>query len=126
MNFTLPVGGTAILGGIAGDDSSGNAESLTSLTATIDDTTDAYISHINSNSLYVKDRGIQPAGTTKTVNVTLNAKSADGTVLPSVVVPFDLQGPPLPPQATHLVFNAPVLDNPLLVADPGVDTVVLI
>lgn len=108
------------------NDAQGNAASLGTLTATIDDTSKGYVAKAALGQLAVVPKAVPPAGGVNTVTITLHATSQDGTVLPDVVQAYDLQGPPEGPQAVTFfiasssdqVGNAP--------ADPGSATVSLL
>ena len=126
--FAIPTGNAAQIPGIVGDDTLGNAETLGSLTATIDDTSAAYIAAINNNGLWIVDKQTLAAGATKTVNVTLAGTDVKGNPLTGVIQPFGLSGPPLPPLATHIVSGAITTQSKLglVIPDPGTPTVKLI
>jgi hypothetical protein len=71
-------------------------------TAAIDNYAAAYVALSGANVYCVARQNQLPQGGTLTVNVTLNAKSADGTALAPTVQPVTFTGPPAPPQASTI------------------------
>ncbi len=72
--------------------------------------------------------GATAAGTLVPVDVTVNAIDVRGMPLAPQVFNFQIQGPPLPPAATHVVIS----EGPFVVdgsyyapPDPGSDTISL-
>ena len=127
-NTQVGPGLVAILG-YAGEDAGGNPLPLSSLTATVDDYTDAYISPIGTAQVILVQKTSQPQGSTKTVNVTFNGISQDGTHLTPTVVAFDLVGPTPPPQATQVAVSLVAVRDTVgltVPPDPGSATVTLI
>jgi len=119
--------------GIAGKDASNNTQALSSLTATIDDYASAYVTKASPGDgvgFYIVPKAPLGVGIIKTVNVTIQGKSLDGTALPAVVVSADLLGAPAPPQAQTVAVGGvsvwggtpSTTTNP----DPGSATAVII
>jgi len=129
MNTQVPPGWIAVIS-YGGFDSSTPPQSkpLSSLTATVDDYTDCYLTTLNGKLILVQ-KVAQPEGQTKTVNVTLNGASQDGTPLPPTTLSVDLIGPPPPPQATQIVASVDYAQDPMGLSigpDPGNATIQII
>ena len=94
----------------------------------IDDYGTAYVAK-DSSKMYVVVKTIPAAGQTKTVNLTISANDAQGNPLPPVVIPFDVEGPPPPPNATHIqvpvTFTTTSGSLYAPPADPGASTVTI-
>ncbi|HEV2174901.1 MAG TPA: hypothetical protein VGR71_15115 [Nitrospira sp.] len=112
---------------LSGADAAGNTLPLSSLTATIDDTTNAYIA-LNpaspSSSIYVVKRSTMAPGQNLVVHVTFNGKSQDGTAVSPTVIPVSLQTP-VPPQATQILVGS-TSQGAGTFTDPASPTVTLI
>lgn len=129
MNTVVPDGNVAIIT-YAGADDADNPKPLSALSVTIDSYSDAYVAAIEgTNQVMLVQKVSQPEGQTKTVNLSFNGVSQDGTHLPPNVVPFDLSGPPAPPQATQVLISQIVVRDTIGITvppDPGNATVQLI
>lgn len=103
MNTVVPPDQIAIFG-VFPVDASGTARAATG-TIAIDDYMSAYVAKNAGGQVVVVTRsGAIPApGATKAVNVSISGNDAAGNALPVLTLGFDLQGPPLPPNATHFV-----------------------
>lgn len=127
--ITLAPGQMAVLGYGATLADGTTPAVLSSLTATIDSYPDAYVGPGSSGpTVFIVQKVTQPKGTTKTVHVTFNGKSEDGTPLPPVVESVDLQGPPFGPQAANVSLTVNNIRDTIGVntSDPGSDTITLI
>jgi hypothetical protein len=125
--ITIPPDGSVGLVTVEAQAPDQSFQNLSSLTATLDDYTDAYIAATGSGTQFaIVPKGGYPAqGTSRTVNVTLQAASVDGTALPAYVQPAVIQGPPAPPQATVLI-DVTTVTKTTVPADPGSATIKLI
>jgi hypothetical protein len=112
-------------------DDNGVNRVLTTETATITpDSSLAYIAKNGSGLMLVhRGTGIAPGGSVP-ITVTISGVAADGsTPVSDDVFTFSLQGPPLPPLATHFTASAPNVRDTIgvtLPADPGADTISLL
>src|SRR5581483_10924355 len=102
---TLASGQYADVSLIAKGDSNDD-ESLESLTATIDNPTAAYVAAGSApGEFLVVPKLVPPAGQSVTVNVTLNGVNLAGNPITPLTLDFELDGPPLPPPATHVTVG---------------------
>ena len=128
---SVPSGYIAVINTIQALDDAGTVRVLTAETATIaPDTTLAYIAK-NGAGIMLVSRGTGiPQGGSAPITVTLSGVAADGaTPLIDDVHSFSLQGPPLPPLASHFVASGPVVRDTIgvtLPADPGSVTISLL
>lgn len=126
---TITPGGAAIFR-INGTDDPGTYRAITGTIST-NDFVRSYISKVPAelNKFVLKARpGATAAGTTVPVNVTVNAVDDRGNALAPQVFNFEIQGPALPPPATHVIIS----EGPFTVdstyvppPDPGSDTISL-
>ncbi len=127
----VPNGYIAVISSVQALDDNGVPRILTSETATLaPDSSLAYIAKNGSGLMLVhRGTGIAPGGSVP-VTVTLSGVGADGTTpLIDDVYSFGLQGPPLPPLATHFTAAGPNVRDTIgvtLPADPGADTISLL
>jgi len=128
MNTIAPNG--SALFRIAGKDDSDTYRAITGTIST-SDTVHSYIAKVvgTDDRYCLKSRPDSiAAGATVSVDVTVNALDAQGGVLPPFVINFQLQGPPPPPNATHVVmYEGPfgVDGGYSAPADPGSGTISL-
>lgn len=122
--------GAAALFRIAGKDDSQQYRFIGGTIST-DDVAHSYVAKVASTAdqFCLKSRaGSVAAGAIVPVNVTVNAVDDRGTALPAQVFNFQLQGPPLPPAATHVVmYEGPIgVDSSYSApVDPGSGTIPL-
>lgn len=126
--FTIPNGGAALFR-IAGKDDTEQYRFIGGTIST-DDFANSYIFKVpmNQDRFGLKSRpGSVPAGTIAPVNVTVNAVDDRGVALPPQVFNFQIQGPPLPPAATHVVmYEGPNgVDGSFSSIEPGSATIPL-
>lgn len=130
MSNVIQIGGSALFRLDARDDS----EQSRTVTGTVstDDIGRTYVAKVpstgNQYCLKIRPTAVVPAGGTMPVNVTVSAVDDRGVSLSPQVFPFVIQGPPLPPAATHVVIS----EGPFIVdgsyvapADPGSGTISL-
>ena len=107
---------------------------LSSLTATIDNYTAAFVAGIsppggvNTQAAINVVPKLVPAGQTVTVTVTCHGKNQAGQDLPPTSQSFDLIGGPVAPQdaSIQIVLGVPGTFYATASTDPGSDTVTLI
>lgn len=111
-----------------GKDANGIVRSVINRTITTDNYAQAYVAPGPSNAqlpqCVVVSKLPIPAGQSIPINVTVNMQDVNGTPLPTVTLPFLLQGPPAPPPASVIFVDgvgAANLTNPP--GDPGQATV---
>ncbi len=127
----IPPGYIALLSSVQAVDDNGVPRTVTAETATLaPDSSLAYIAK-NGSGLMLVSRGTGIAqGASVPVTVTLSGIGADGaTPLIDDVYSFSLQGPPMPPLATHFTAAGPNVRDTIgvtLPADPGSDTISLL
>lgn len=104
-HITVPPGMIAVFSLQAQDDA-GTARAVTGATVTVDDTVYAYAAQAPaSGAIIFYAKGTPPAGTTKTVTLTVNATNDRGDPVTPMVMLFDIPGPALPPPATHVAIK---------------------
>jgi hypothetical protein len=121
LHVTVPSGQAAKFR-LQPQDDNGTAEAVTNGTLALDDTTYGYVAQDNIGQIVFVARStpLPPAGTTKTVTLTVNATNAQGQPLTPYVILFDIPGPPLPPPATHFFLSsAPYVNDNGKPNDPG-------
>lgn len=111
---------------IRANDAQGNAQSLGTLTATIDNYAAAYVAKVAVGQFGVVPKVMPPSGGFTTVTVTLHGTSVGGNPLPDVVQSYDLQGPAGAPQATTFFIDSTAAQVGNQPADPGSPTVSLL
>jgi hypothetical protein len=123
----IPPGNFATLN-LAGLDINGTSEAVHG-TAVVSDYTQAYCQANYAGvplQFAIVPKVTPPAGAVSNITVTFSSTAADGSVLPAFVEAYTLQGPPLPPPATHLAQLGNVVSGfagkPATV-DPGSGTV---
>jgi len=125
--FTLNNGAGAVFR-IAGKDDTEQYRAITGVISTSNPAV-AYIAKVPSgqpDQFCIKSRpGSVAAGAMVPFVVTVNAIDDRGTALPPQVYNFQVQGPPLPPPATHVVmYEGPFdVDSSYVIADPGTGTI---
>ncbi len=120
---------SAALFRIAGKDATEQDRVITGSIST-SDTTRSFIGKVASqtNQYYLKSRlGTTAPGTFAPVDVTVNAIDTAGNPLAPQVFNFQIQGPALPPPATHVVISeGPItVDGSYPTTDPGSATIPL-
>lgn len=115
---------------VAGIDAGGIARAITG-TATIDSYTAAYLAKNAGGQLMLITRpaAIPAPGASVPAVVTIQANDAQGNPLPPLALNFQLNGPPPPPNADHLVISeGPIVRDKLGVTippDPGAASIPL-
>ncbi len=92
---------------IAGKDATEQTRAITG-TIGVSDYAIAYIAKVvpTADQFCIKARpGAVPAGVMAPVDVVVNASDDRGTPLPPQVFNFQIQGPALPPPATHVIIS---------------------
>jgi hypothetical protein len=123
---SIPPGNVAFFKVQAQDDG-GTSRAATAATVTLDRTDAGYIAPTGEPGKLVFVSKPVPAGTVTTVTATITAKNDRGADLPAYVMLFDVQGPPLPPAATHIaVTEGPFVRDTIGISvppDPGTASV---
>lgn len=130
MATTIPNGQKAVITGFGGLLADGvTSAPLSSLVATLDDYTDAYIALTAGSLLVIPRPGAIPAGQSRTLNVIFSGASQDGTSLPSVTESFVAVGPAAPAQAASInpgTITLNAIQPGLEPGDPGSGVVTLV
>lgn len=122
----LPFGTISCVVDLGAKGDGNDDEALQSLTAQIDNTTVSQVAAGAGVAEFVLSKKGEPAaGASVTVNVTCAGVNLRGDAITPLVLDFELQGPPLPPPATHLIVVGASLSSEPAPTDPGTDTVTL-
>lgn len=121
MPTNVPVDNIAIFTVSALDDT-GTSRAATG-TISIDDYATAYVAkNAGGQVVLVTRTGIPSAGQAKAVNVAVDGNDAQGNPIPQLIIPFTLQGPPAPPNATHFAQSGMAVRDKIgypVPVDPG-------
>lgn len=123
----LPPGRFTVIGKDSGSPQIQRA--VQNVTAKVSDYAHAYLSSDAAGAVVVNPRpAVFPStpGSSLSLDVTINGQDVAGNPLPAEVVTVILQGPPLPPNATHFEVGGLVISNTIgTLPDPGSDTIAI-
>lgn len=101
--FPIPYGQVATFRLDARDDNETSRPAHGSIT--VDNPAIAYMAIASNGTYCLVPRGTLAAGATAPVSVLVDAINDRSEPLPGLTIPFQVEGPPLPPAATHLVIS---------------------